>query len=179
MQKPQNVPKPQPTPQILQVHGLRTQTHKRNFGSHCITNLTDNNNNSLKKSVLNTVLNTVRIVKSFSVPTEECNTLVKFQELADRDFKGNFSQALIFAMKETLERHTPANPQVTIDRCLRLKMPVKSNRLCCIPGCQAKTKYQIVLKNFAGKEEQFNTCERHRRWKHSEFKFMVRWKQIA
>lgn len=137
------------------------------------------NNNKVKKSVLNTVLNTVRAVKSFSVPPEECNTLASFIEFSNREFKGNFSQAIIFAMKETLERHTPANPQPTIDRCLRLNMPVKSNLLCCVPGCIAKAKHRLTLKNFDGKTEPFNVCETHKKWKHPEYKFVVRRKPLG
>lgn len=128
-------------------------------------------NISKDKSVIQKA-GSLRSIVSLSVPQEEIETINKFQEFVDREFKGNRSQAIIFAMKETLERHTPSNPQPTIDRCLALNMPVKSNSLCCIPGCIAKASYIIILKNFQGKEETFNVCEKHKHWKHKDYKFL-------
>jgi hypothetical protein len=126
--------------------------------------------NSHDKTVIQKI-GTVRIIRSFSVTPEEQETLIKFQEFVDREFRGNLSQGIIFSMKETLERHTPSNPQPTIDRCLTLNMPVKSNNLCCVTGCTGKAHYKLTLKNYEGKEEIFNVCWLHRKWRHPTFRF--------
>jgi len=133
---------------------------------------------ALKEKKENRITGSLRAIHTFSVPQEEAETLIKLQEYANREFKGNRSQAIIFAIKECLERHTPSNPQPTIDRCLKLNMPIKSNSLCCVLGCIAKSHYQLTLKNFEGKEETFNLCERHRKWRHGDFKFIVRMKRL-
>jgi len=131
---------------------------------------------SKDKTVIHT--GSLRIIKTFSVTQEESKILSKLDEFADREFKGNKSQTIIFLLKEGLERHTPSNPQPTIDRCLNLNMPVKSNNLCCVPGCIAKTSYKLILKNFQGKEETFNVCNKHRTWKHHDFRFLKSSKRL-
>ena len=136
-----------------------------------------NNNNRLKTSVLNTVLNTVRIVKSFSVKPEKCNTLTAFIKFCEREHI-TFSSGVIWALEDFLKRHTPPNPQPTLDRSFNLEMPAKPNTICCVPDCRAKSRYQIVLRDFHGKEEVFNVCGRHRRWKHPKFRFIVRSREL-
>ena len=135
------------------------------------------NNNNDNNNVLNTVLNTVRIIKSFSVKSEKCNTLDAFMEIVRREHI-SFSDGVIWALEEFNQRHTPANPQPTLDRILRTNMPVKPNTECFVEGCKAKSKYQVVLRNFKGEEQTFNVCKLHRRWKHPEFKYPIRAKRL-
>jgi len=106
-----------------------------------------------KNRVLNTVLNTVRIVKSFSVKPEKCNTLKAFIEFCEREHI-TFSDGILWALEEFLQRHTPYNPQPTLDRMFQTGMPAKPNTLCFVPSCRAKAKFQLTLKNFNGKTDQ-------------------------
>ena len=136
-----------------------------------------NNNNEQKTCVLNTVLNTVRIVKSFSVKPENCNTLNSFISFCEREHI-TFSSGVIWALEEFMKKHTPPNPSPTLDRLFNLEMPVKPNTFCFVPGCKMKARFQLTLKNFEGKEELFNVCWKHHKWKHKTFRFLVRMKEL-
>jgi len=118
-----------------------------------------------------------RIVKSFSVKMEKKGVLEQFVAFCGREHI-TFSDGILWALEEFNKRHTPGNPQPTLDRCLALGMPVKPNTMCFVPDCRARARHQIVLKNFDGKEQLFNVCDRHKRWRHPEFKFIVRRKTL-
>lgn len=68
-----------------------------------------------KEIVLNTVLNTVRIVKSFSIRSSELDVLQQFLLIA-RAEEGprGFSDTILNAMKEYNQRHGEGNPQLKI-----------------------------------------------------------------
>lgn len=119
-----------------------------------------------------------RIVKSFSVKQEKAQILETFQAFCKREHL-TFSDGIMWALEDFVRRHTPPNPQPTLDRCLRLGMPVKPNTMCFVPDCRAKAKHQLILKNFRGNEEVFNVCTSHKRWKHKEYRFIVRSKKIS
>jgi len=143
----------------------------------CVIHLTlPNNNNRLKTSVLNTVLNTVRIVKSFSVKPEKCNTLIKAMEIFKRE-QVDFSSGVLWALSEFVERHS-YNPQPTLDRLMNLEMPNKPRTVCFVPDCRAKSRYAIVLRDFKGAEETFHVCSRHKKWKHKQFRFLIRSREL-
>ena len=119
-----------------------------------------------------------RMVKSFSVKQEKAAILNGFLAFCEREHI-TFSDGVVWALEDFLKRHTPPNPQPTLDRCLSLGMPVKPNTMCFVPECRAKAQYQLVLKNFKGEEQLFNVCARHKRWKHKEYRFVVRHKKLS
>jgi len=135
------------------------------------------NNNNKKTRVLNTVLNTVRIVKSISVKPENCNTLKRFMAFCEREHI-SFSDGVLWAMDEFLKVHTPPNPQPTLDRMFNLGMPAKPNTLCFVAGCRRKSVFRLVLQDFEGRTELFNVCAKHKRWRHPRFRFIVRLKTL-
>jgi len=131
----------------------------------------------VKLSVLNTVLNTSRIVKSFSVKPDDCNTLAAFIEISRRE-DPDFSTTVVKAMREYVQRHAVPNPQARLDRLLEIGLPHKPSWQCCVPGCEAKAQFQLILRDFDSKTELFQVCKKHKRWTHSRFKFLVGWKDI-
>jgi hypothetical protein len=116
-------------------------------------------------------------ITSLNIPMTESEFLQRFDEIARRDGKSR-SQLILISMKEYMERHTPPNPQATLERTMAVNMPVKSNNCCCVPDCRGKAKYRLNLKDFNGKTEVFNTCLRHKNWRHEKFKFLVGVKEL-
>lgn len=135
--------------------------------------------------VLNTVLQNSRIVKSFSVKREDCNTLASFMEIARRERgsfedKDGFSAAILRAMREYIEHHPIPNPQCTLDRSIITGLPARSVNQCCVPECKCKAKYLLTLRDIEDQHEKFQVCEDHfnAKWHHSRFKWLVCWKRL-
>jgi len=129
------------------------------------------------ESVLNTVLNTVRVVKSFSVKPEHCHTLACFVELIKREGL-DFSAGVMKALTEYVEHHSVPNPQARLDRCLAIEMPHKPAWQCCVPNCENKARFQLILADYEGKTEVFRVCVTHKRWKHKRFCFLEGFKEL-
>lgn len=70
-------------------------------------------NKTKATGVLNTVLNTVRKIKSFSVEPEDFPVLEEFEKIAEREAgKKGFSKVLVKgAIKEYNQKHRIGNPQ--------------------------------------------------------------------
>ena len=136
-------------------------------------------------SVLNTVLNTGRTVKSFSVKGRDCITLKTFMEIALRERrsfeeKDGFSSAIIRAMNEYIEHHPIPNPNCTLDRIFSTGMPARSISQCCVPSCNCKAKVLLTLRDIEAKTERFQVCEGHfkTRWTHPRFRWLECWKNL-
>jgi len=82
-------------------------------------------------SVLNKLLNTdttIRLVRSFSVPIEKVDVLIKFCEVARREAgTRGFSEVLVKAMQEYSKNHEEGNPQLKLTPYVdeRAASPVK------------------------------------------------------
>jgi len=128
-------------------------------------------------SVLNTVLHTQRIVKSFSVKPSDFNTLVAFLEISQRE-DSDFSTTVVRAMQEYVQHHSIPNPQARLDRILDIELPHKPRWQCCVPECKAKATYVLFLKDYEGKTESFQVCSQHQKWKHSRYKFLSAYREL-
>ena len=138
-----------------------------------------------EEAVLNTVLQYSRIVKSFSVKREDCNTLKAFMEIARRERNSfedqtGFSAAIIRAMKEYVEHHPIPNPQCTLDRNFKTDMPARSINQCCVANCNCKARFLLTLRDIQGETEQFQVCEDHFKvkWTHPRFRWLQCWKRL-
>jgi hypothetical protein len=118
--------------------------------------------------------------KSFSFPkTVEVDEIFqKLDEIARRD-RWTKSQTFLVALKEFVTRHQLPNPQAQIDRILKLKLPHKPINICCVPNCRGKAKFRLQLQDFGGKTEMFHVCERHKNWRHPQFRFLISYGEIS
>ena len=133
-----------------------------------------------RQLIPDSVILQTRITKSVNFTREDFPLLYAFMEVAKRERRSysdreGFSSCAKRAFMEYLTRHTPPNPQLTLDRATQLNelgLPVKPNFLCCVPKCNRKAKYQLRLRDYKGQTEQFNVCQRHKRWTHPTFRFV-------
>lgn len=95
-------------------------------------------------SVLNTVINTERIIKTISFRREHFQLLRNFTDKAKLErsnfqAKDGFSELAIKAFTEYMQHHPLPNPQLTLERSLNLGMPAKKSSQCCVSNCQKST----------------------------------------
>ncbi|MEM3579223.1 MAG: hypothetical protein QXL54_03245 [Candidatus Bathyarchaeia archaeon] len=88
------------------------------------------------------------------------------------------SHVCLKAIIEYVNRHCIPNPQVTLDRILNTSLPAKPHDACCVPGCNRKAAYQLILQDYEGNREIFRVCQLHREWRHNRFKFIVGFKEL-
>lgn len=134
-------------------------------------------------SVLNTVINTERIIKTISFRREHFQLLRNFTDKAKLErsnfqAKDGFSELAIKAFTEYMQHHPLPNPQLTLERSLNLGMPAKKSSQCCVSNCQGKARFRLILKDFEGKREVFHVCETHKKWKHKRFRFIESIKKL-
>lgn len=119
-------------------------------------------------------------VKSFVFPNDvkvhEVFALLK--EMAHREGTSQ-SQLFLKALIEYVNRHCVPNPQVTLDRVLNTGLPAKPHDACCVPGCNRKAAYQLILQDYEGEREIFRVCQHHKEWRHSRFRFIVGFKEMV
>ncbi|MEM1590322.1 MAG: hypothetical protein QW175_07880 [Candidatus Bathyarchaeia archaeon] len=102
---------------------------------------------------------------------------MEFIKKAERE-KWDFSFAVMQAIREYVERHCVPNPQVTLDRILNTSLPAKPHDACCVPRCNRKAAYQLILQDYEGKREIFRVCQLHREWRHNRYRFIVGFKEL-
>jgi len=128
-------------------------------------------------------INKAIIVKSISFRREHFLLLQDFMEKAKLErtsfaSKDGFSELAIRAFTEYMQRHPLPNPQGRLDRIIATNLPQKPSNMCCVPTCRGKAKFRLQLKDFNGKTEMFHVCERHKNWRHSQFRFLISYGEI-
>lgn len=141
------------------------------------------NNNNRKSNVIITCNNYIekrtRLIRSFNIPFDKVPVYEEFMRIVRREAgERGFSQVLIKAMEEYIARHAIPNPQATLDRILSTSLPAKPHDACCVPGCNRKAAYQLILQDYEGKREIFRVCQLHKEWRHNRFKFIVGFKEL-
>jgi len=136
-----------------------------------------------QKDFINKLINKSIIVKSISFRKEHFPILFQFIEKARLErsssaSKTGFSELAIKAFSEYLQRHPLPNPQTILEHFSLTGLPAKPAWQCCVPNCNNKARFQLILKDFQGKTETFRVCQVHRKWKHNRFRFLVGFGEI-
>ena len=118
-------------------------------------------------------------VKSFSFPnTPEMHQAFETLDKIARREGAKKSQLYTRVIFEFLQRHPLPNPQAQIDRMLEIKIPLKPTTQCCVSTCHRKTKWILRLQNKAGKVQEFQVCDGHKRWLHQDFRLLVSYREL-
>ena len=128
-------------------------------------------------NLLNKLLNKSLIIKSFSVTRQDFHNFAAFLEISQRE-DPTFTCTVMKAIREYVRTHHIPNPQSTLPRSLALGLKAKSKHLCCVGDCRGKARFLLTLRNFQGQQEQFQVCRQHKRWRHPQFKSVIRVKPI-
>ena len=124
-------------------------------------------------NLINKLINKSLIIKSFSVTKPDFHNFAAFMEISERE-DPNFTCTIMKAIREYVRAHHIPNPQSTLPRSLELGLKAKSKHVCCVGDCRGKARFLLTLRNFEGKQEQFQVCRAHKRWRHPHFKAVIR-----
>jgi hypothetical protein len=116
---------------------------------------------------------------TFRADSHEETELLKQLEMRMQIDAWSFTKLSLEAYKEYMMHHPLPNPQSQIDRMLEVGIPHKPTSQCCVPNCKGKARFLLRLKDFEGKQEQFQVCFQHQNWRHARFRFLISCKEIS
>jgi len=135
-------------------------------------------NNIIKEQLFNNQPRGSFIIKSIAfLNTPQNIRFIEDLKTRARIDGWSFTRLAIEAFKEYLEKHPVPNPQTQLNR-FETNMPAKPSWQCFVPNCRAKVKYKLELKNFEGKNDYFLVCEKHKKWRHPEFRFLIDCREV-
>jgi hypothetical protein len=112
-----------------------------------------------KGIVLNTVLNTVRIVRSFSIQQQDLRVLNEFQVISRREAgPRGFSETILKAMKEYNHKHGEGNPQLKIATYLDSNAASPVRVLCYAYLAGATSDGKVYCRKYGGAWIQSIRC---------------------